>query len=51
MQNFSTVLDVRTSFYDEIGFKEVGREIVLERIDVEKDSIMKGKLEDEEFDK
>lgn len=44
-------LDVRTSFYDEIGFKEVGREIVLERIDVEKDSIMKGKLEDEEFDK
>lgn len=44
-------LDVRKSFYEEIGFKEVGREIVLERIDVEKDSVMKGKLEDEEFDK
>lgn len=37
-------LDVRRSFYDEIGFREVGRETVLERIDVEKDSMTKGKL-------
>lgn len=37
-------LDVRTSFYEEIGFKVVGREIVLERIDVEKDNVSKGRL-------
>lgn len=37
-------LDVRKSFYEEIGFREVGHEIVLERIDVEKDSMTKGKL-------
>lgn len=37
-------LDVRTSFYEEIGFKVVGREIVLERIDVEKDNVSKGML-------
>ena len=37
-------LDVRVSFYQEIGFREVEQEIVLERIDVEKDSVMKGKL-------
>lgn len=41
-------LDVRVSFYHEIGFREVEREIVLERMDVEKDSILKGKLEDEQ---
>lgn len=41
-------LDVRVSFYEEIGFKVVGREIVLERADVEKDSITKGKLADEQ---
>ncbi len=40
-------LDVRVSFYNEIGFREVQREIVLERKDIEKDSILKGKLEDE----
>ncbi len=39
-------LDVRVSFYEEIGFEVVGREIVLERIDVEKDSIAKGMLEE-----
>ena len=37
-------LDVRVSFYEEIGFKIVGKEIVLERIDVKKDSHNKGKL-------
>lgn len=41
-------LDVRTSFYHEIGFREVGNEIVLERIDVEKESVTKGKLSDEQ---
>ena len=41
-------LDVRVSFYEEIGFKVVGKEIVLERIDIVKDSIAKGKLEDEQ---
>ncbi len=40
-------LDVRVSFYREIGFREVEKEIVLERIDVDKDSVMKGKLADE----
>lgn len=37
-------LDVRKSFYEEIGFREAGREIVLERIDIEKDSMSKGQL-------
>lgn len=41
-------LDVRVSFYREIGFREVEREIVLERRDVEKESLMKGKLADEQ---
>jgi len=39
-------LDVRVSFYEEIGFRIAGKEIVLERIDVEKDSIAKGVLEE-----
>ena len=39
-------LDVRVSFYKEIGFKVVGKEIVLERIDIVKDSASKGKLAD-----
>lgn len=37
-------LDVRKSFYEEIGFREAGHEIVLERIDIEKDNMIKGKL-------
>ncbi len=37
-------LDVRVSFYEEIGFKVVGKEIVLERIDNKKDSHNKGKI-------
>lgn len=41
-------LDVRVSFYREIGFREVEREIVLERRDVEKESVLKGKLADEQ---
>lgn len=41
-------LDIRVSFYREIGFKEVEKEIVLERMDVEKESLMKGKLTDEQ---
>ncbi len=41
-------LDVRLSFYREIGFREVESEFVLERTDVEKDSILKGKLADEQ---
>ena len=39
-------LDIRVSFYQEIGFKIVGKEIVLERIDVVKDNVSKGKLAD-----
>lgn len=39
-------LDVRVSFYEEIGFRTAGKEIVLERMDVEKDSIAKGTLEE-----
>lgn len=39
---FLLALDVRVSFYREIGFREVEHEIVLERIDVEKDSVTKG---------
>ena len=45
---FLLALDIRVSFYEEIGFKTVGHEIVLERIDIEKDSITKGKLADEQ---
>lgn len=41
---FLLALDVRKSFYDEIGFSEAGQETVLERIDIEKDSMTKGKL-------
>lgn len=42
---FLLALDVRVSFYREIGFKEIEKEIVLERIDIEKDSLTKGKLQ------
>lgn len=41
-------LDVRVSFYREIGFREVEKEIVLERTDVEKESVTKGKLDNEQ---
>lgn len=41
-------LDVRVSFYREIGFREVESEIVLERIDIDKESEMKGRLADEQ---
>lgn len=41
---FLLALDVRVSFYKEIGFREVQKEIVLERLDIEKDSISKGEL-------
>ena len=41
-------LDVRVSFYHEIGFEEVEKEIVLERKDIEKESLMKGKLTNEQ---
>lgn len=42
---FLLALDVRVSFYREIGFKEIETEIVLERRDIEKESLSKGKLE------
>jgi len=41
-------LDIRVSFYREIGFREVEHEIVLERTDVEKENLMKGKLTNEQ---
>ncbi|MBR2283360.1 MAG: GNAT family N-acetyltransferase [Ruminococcus sp.] len=41
---FLLALDVRVSFYREIGFREAEHEIVLERIDVDKDSASKGRL-------
>ncbi len=44
---FLLALDIRVSFYREIGFREIETEIVLERIDIEKESIFKGILEDE----
>jgi len=44
---FLLALDVRVSFYNEIGFKEIEKEKVLERKDIEKDSLTKGKLADE----
>ncbi len=40
-------LDIRVSYYREIGFREVEKEIVLERIDVEKESMQKGRLNNE----
>lgn len=42
---FLLALDVRVSFYREIGFKEIETEIVLERRDVEKENLSKGRLE------
>ena len=47
-KSYLLALDVRVSFYREIGFKEVEKEIVLERMDIEKESLMKGKLTDEQ---
>ncbi len=41
---FLFALDVRVSFYREIGFREIEREIVLERRDIEKESYAKGRL-------
>lgn len=41
-------LDIRVSFYREIGFHEIEHEIVLERMDIEKDSLMKGILTNEQ---
>lgn len=41
-------LDIRVSFYREIGFREIEHEIVLERMDIEKDSLMKGILTNEQ---
>lgn len=38
-------LDIRTSFYQEIGFQELEQEYVLERKDVEKDNVEKGALQ------
>ena len=38
-------LDIRVSFYKEIGFKEIETEYVLERKDIEKESIEKGALQ------
>ncbi|MBR6669763.1 MAG: N-acetyltransferase [Ruminococcus sp.] len=40
-------LDIRVSYYLEIGFREVEKEIVLERIDIEKESMQKGRLNNE----
>ena len=44
---FLLALDIRVSFYREIGFREVLKEIVLERRDDGKDSLSKGRLADE----
>lgn len=41
---FLLALDVRVSFYREIGFREIETEIVLERTDIDKDSLNKGEL-------
>lgn len=41
---FLLALDVRVSFYREIGFREIETEIVLERIDIDKESVNKGEL-------
>ncbi len=38
-------LDIRVSFYREIGFREIEHEYVLERIEAEKDDFTKGELE------
>ncbi len=42
---FLLALDIRVSFYREIGFKEIEKEIVLERVDVEKENVSKGELQ------
>ncbi|MDE6501838.1 MAG: N-acetyltransferase [Ruminococcus sp.] len=47
-KSYLMALDIRVSFYREIGFREVEHETVLERIDVEKESLMKGKLTNEQ---
>lgn len=47
-KSYLMALDIRVSFYREIGFKEVEKEIVLERIDVKKESVTKGKLDNEQ---
>jgi hypothetical protein len=47
-KSYLLALDVRVSFYREIGFKEIEHEIVLERRDVKKESVLKGKLSDEQ---
>ncbi|MDE5558263.1 MAG: N-acetyltransferase [Ruminococcus sp.] len=47
-KSYLMALDVRVSFYHEIGFEEVEKEIVLERKDIEKESLMKGKLTNEQ---
>ncbi|MDE5764852.1 MAG: N-acetyltransferase [Ruminococcus sp.] len=44
---FLLALDIRVSFYKEIGFRETEKEIVLERLDVEKESLSKGVLSNE----
>lgn len=41
---FLLALDIRVSFYREIGFREIEKEIVLERTDVDKESLNKGEL-------
>lgn len=41
---FLLALDVRVSFYREIGFREIEKEIVLERTDVDKENVSKGEL-------
>lgn len=38
-------LDIRVSFYREIGFQEVETEWVLERVDIEKEDVQKGALQ------
>ena len=43
-RSYLLALDIRKSFYEEIGFREAGHETVLERIDVEKDNMIKGQL-------
>ncbi len=40
-------LDIRVSYYREIGFRETDHEFVLERFDVDKESMQKGRLTNE----
>lgn len=47
-RTFLLALDIRVSYYREIGFKEIEKEIVLERKDIEKESTLKGKLTNEQ---